>query len=85
MKPRTWTLRISSADDGSGYIYSGDDVSYPEDDYVEVAELSSVKDTLKVLKNIVDLMKGATKIAPMTDAMVLKLAEDELKKWKKVK
>ncbi len=33
---REWTLRV--VDDSDGYIFSGSDVSYPGDDYLEVIE-----------------------------------------------
>lgn len=36
--PRTWTLRIHSNNDGGGYLFSGSDVKYPDDDYLDVVE-----------------------------------------------
>ena len=49
VKPRQWTLRINSNNDGSGYIYSGNDVSYPKDDYLKVIELEP---TLQLMKEM---------------------------------
>lgn len=49
-KPREWTLRIHSNNDGGGYIYSGDDVEYPKDDYLEVIEKSAYEQVKKQLE-----------------------------------
>lgn len=38
MKPREWTLRIHMENDGGGYIFSGSNVKFPEDDYLAVIE-----------------------------------------------
>lgn len=56
VKPRQWTLRINSNNDGSGYIYSGNDVSYPKDDYLKVIELEPM---LQLMKEMGEALKGA--------------------------
>jgi chemotaxis regulatin CheY-phosphate phosphatase CheZ len=67
---REWTLRIASDNDGSGYLYSGSDVSYPEDDYMEVVEKKEynkleqrIDETLKYCENHTDKMWAAMVIS----------------------
>lgn len=36
-KPRDWQLRVQQ--DGGAYVYTGDELKYPEDDYIEVREV----------------------------------------------
>lgn len=56
-KPREWTLRIHSSNDGGGYIYSGDDVRYPQDDYLMVIEFSAYQAEREKVKELVDAIK----------------------------
>ncbi len=60
MKIRQWCLRISSENDGSCYLYSGDDVSYPDDDYLEVVEKSAYDDLNEALKLAVEALEKLT-------------------------
>lgn len=58
---RQWTLRVSQDNDGSGYIYSGDDIFYPEDDYIEVVELKPVSKIIKLLNEEIKELKEQLK------------------------
>jgi hypothetical protein len=59
---RQWTLRIHSNNDGGGYIYSGDDVSYPEDDYLKVISADWVEAEINKLKTELAFYKNGTQI-----------------------
>lgn len=74
-KHREWTLRINSDNDGGGYIYSGDDVKYPEDDYLEVVEKSAYK---KLKKQLQIAKKALSNIAHVPNAAFRRIVKEEI-------
>ena len=82
-EPREWTLRISSENDGSGYLYSGSDVSYPQDDYLRVIEKSAYDALRAEVERLREALERIVNEAPSAGYVCEDIAREALEREEK--